>query len=152
MRWMTGLALLAACGGSTRTDTIGPADSARESVNEFMQAVADSNLAKMAMLWGTAKGPAGVTHEPADYERRIVVIHSFLRGSEHTISNDYPAQSRDARTVEVRLRRAGCEFTLPVTVVRTGQYGWLVSNLDLSIIGAPGRDCGPGADSTAPQG
>jgi hypothetical protein len=145
---MIGLALLAACGGGTAaTNTVAPAASARESVNEFMQAVADSNLSKMAMLWGTANGPAAVTGQPADYERRILVMHSFLRGASHELATEYPGASDDRRTVVVRMSRGGCNYDLPVTAVRTSRHGWLVNSFDLSVIGAPGRACGPVPDS-----
>lgn len=147
-RWIIGLALLAACGGTARTGTVAPADSPRASVNAFMEAVADSNLAKMAMLWGTTDGPAAVTGQPSDYERRVLVIHSFLRGAAHELGGDYPAGDGARRVVPVRLTRDGCTYDMPVTTVEAGSHGWLVNSFDLSVVGAPGRDCGQrGADS-----
>lgn len=152
-RWMIGLTLLVACGGAPATSSVAPAQTARESVDDFMQAVADSNLSKMAMLWGTSSGPAAVTGKPSDYQRRVLVMHSFLRGSTHQLGNEYPAGGDGRRTVVVRLTRDGCSYDLPVTAVRTSQYGWLVNAFDLSLVGAPGRACGPVPDSLpSPEG
>ena len=50
-----------------------------------MQAVADSNLQKMARLWGTSAGPAAKTNQPPDYERRIVVMQAYLRNDDYRI-------------------------------------------------------------------
>ena len=148
---MIGLTLLAACGGATAASTVEPAATARESVGAFMEAVADSNLSKMAMLWGTSGGPAAVTGRPSDYERRVLVMHSFLRGAQHELANEYPAGSDDRRTVVVRMSRGGCSYDLPVTAVRTAQYGWLVNEFDLSVIGAPGRACGTPTPDSLPS-
>ena len=73
-RWFAAAALLlAACGGgSGGAAAVHPANTASAAVENFMKAVADSNLAAMAGLWGTAKGPAARTRQPSDYERRIV--------------------------------------------------------------------------------
>ncbi|MDQ2671136.1 MAG: hypothetical protein M3Y31_10935 [Gemmatimonadota bacterium] len=152
IRWMLGLSLLVACGGTARTGDTAPAASARESVDEFMQAVADSNLTKMAMLWGTANGPAAVTGKPADYERRVAVMHSFLRGATFALANEYPGGAADdRRTVVVRVSRDGCSYDLPVTAVRTASHGWLVNNFDLSVVGAPGRSCGQQIPDSLPS-
>jgi hypothetical protein len=66
-----GLALLlAACGGSSGgggTAPVQPAKTAAGVVQGFMQAVADSDVAKMANLWGTSSGPAAKTHQPPNY-------------------------------------------------------------------------------------
>jgi hypothetical protein len=148
---MIALALLAACGGgAAATSSVEPAASARESVDEFMQAVADSNLSKMAMLWGSANGPAAVTGQPSDYEQRVLVMHSFLRGATHELANEYPGPSDDRRTVLVRMSRGGCSYDLPVTAVRSSRHGWLVNSFDLSVIGAPGRACGQQVPSDLP--
>jgi hypothetical protein len=153
-RWMIGLTLLAACGGASAVSNVTPASTARESVDAFMEAVADSNISKMAMLWGTASGPAAVTGSPSDYERRVLVMHSFLRGATHELANEYPAEGNNRRTVVVRLSRDGCTYDLPMTAVQTTQHGWLVNEFDLSLVGAPGRSCGaaPRDSAPAPEG
>lgn len=148
--WTIGLVLLAACGGGSAATGVDPAATARESVDGFMQAVADSNLSRMGMLWGTASGPAAVTGKPSDYQRRLLVMHSFLRGADHELANEYPASTDDERTVVVRMSRDGCSYDLPVTAVRTQQHGWVVNSFDLSVVGAPGRTCGAGIPDSLP--
>jgi hypothetical protein len=75
----TGL-LLAACGGAN-APAVQPANSGSNAVRSFMQAVADSNLAKMASLWGTANGPAAKTRQPHDWERRIATQDLHVDGT-----------------------------------------------------------------------
>ena len=53
--------------GRAAASRFAPAGSAAATVKSFMQAVADSNLAKMASLWGTASGPASKTNQPPDW-------------------------------------------------------------------------------------
>jgi hypothetical protein len=87
------LAALAACGGSAGSAPAaapGPVTSPRGAVEQFLQAVADSNLQKMASLWGTAAGPAAKTNQPADYQRRLVVMQAYLRNEGIAITSDTP--------------------------------------------------------------
>ena len=65
--------VLAACaGGGSAAPGAAPAASAERVVQDFMRAVADSNLTKMAQLWGSAKGSAGATHEPGLSEAKPI--------------------------------------------------------------------------------
>jgi len=142
--------LLAACaGGGSPAPTAAPAASAERVVQEFMRAVADSNLTKMAQLWGSAKGAAGTTHEPADYERRIAIMQAYLRGAQYRIlSNDVDPASADQRVLQVELKRESCDKTVPFAVIRTGDT-WLINRVDLSAVGSPGRPC-DAAPSSSP--
>ncbi len=83
-RLMLGLlCVVLACGGGAAAGT-SPDDTAttpEAAVRNFMQAVADSNITRMARFWGTSKGPAAITGQPADYRDRLVVAQSFLRRS-----------------------------------------------------------------------
>ena len=64
-RWLGSVLLLAACGGGTSApNSAQPAGSASGAVRSFMQAVADSNLDKMASLWGTAEWPGREDEHP----------------------------------------------------------------------------------------
>ena len=115
-----------------------------------MRAVSDSNLTKIAELWGSAKGSAAATRQPPDYERRIVIIQSYLRHDDYRITAD-AAEGSDGRSLQVELRRQACTWTVPFTVIKTSG-GWLVSNVDLTRAGNPVRPCDPNAqqgDSTA---
>jgi hypothetical protein len=110
-----------------------------------MRAVADSNLTKMAQLWGSAKGPAATTGEPADYQRRILIMQAYLRGAEYRImSNDPAPDAPEQRLLQVELKREHCDKIIPFTVLRAGNV-WLVNKVYLGAAGSPGRPCDAGA-------
>jgi hypothetical protein len=83
--------LLAACSsGSGGTSQVPPANTASAAVQNFMKAVADSNLTSMANLWGTSRGPAAKTREPSDFERRVAVMQAYLSHDDYRILSDVP--------------------------------------------------------------
>lgn len=139
--------VLAACGGGKPPSTAAaPAPSAERAVQDFMRAVADSNLTKMAQLWGSAKGPAATTGEPTDYQRRVLIMQAYLRGAEYRImSNDPAPDATGERILQVELKREHCDKIIPFTVLRSGDI-WLVNKVDLGAAGSPGRPC----DAAAP--
>jgi len=144
-------ALVTACGGGHAPGTTQPATSARETVTAFMRAVADSNLTKMAELWGSSKGSAARTGQPSDYEKRIVVMQSFLRNDDYRVASE-ASESSDRRAMQIELRRQACTWTVPFTVLKANDGAWLVSSVDLTRAGNPVRPCDPDAqakDSTA---
>lgn len=131
---------LGGCAGGGAAKTTGPALSPRETVSTFLQAAADSNLARMANLWGTSRGPAAQTRTPADWEKRIFIMQAYLRGTTHRIVAEDHGSSADQRILQVQLRRDGCEYMVPFTATRSN-LGWVVSNFDLHGAGVPGRPC-----------
>ncbi len=143
------LCLLAACGGAP-AGAPAPVENAttpERAVQDFMQAVADSNISRMGRFWGTRRGPATITRSPADYQQRLGVTQIFLRGSPFTIvRTDLVSGDAARRVVVVDLDRTNtdgtrCTRTLPVTVVQTNNHGWVVNAMDLSLAGTPGRPC-----------
>lgn len=144
--------LIAACSGAATSSaqTVSPQAGSEAAVQGFLRAVADSNLDKMAELWGTSKGPAGTTRQPSDYERRILVMQAYLHGAEYRIiSNARDGSSDDRRVLQVEMSRRGCDKIVPFTTTRS-RKGWVVSAIDLDMLGSPGRQCGE-ADSTSAQ-
>lgn len=147
-RWWAALLALVACGGGSSAP-VTPANSAAGVVEGFMQAVADSNLPRMAQLWGSTGGPAARTKRPADYERRIAVMQAYLRNESHRVLPSAPRASSDARQdVQVEIRRELCTWVVPFTAIKTGD-GWLVNQVDLTQAGNPARPCDPGAVDSA---
>jgi hypothetical protein len=146
-------AALAACGGSTGQSPAapGPVTSPRGVVEQFLQAVADSNLQKMATLWGTSAGPAARTNQPPDYQRRIIVMQAYLKNEGTTITGDAPDATPDRHLVQVELRRDLCTKTVPFTVIKLADGTWLVNQVDLVAAGNPARPCiqGNEQDTTA---
>ena len=148
-RWFAAGLVLAACGGGgAGTPPVRPETSATAAVQSFMQAVADSNLAKMASLWGTASGPASKTHQPSDYERRIVIMQSYLRNDDSRIVSDTPEDNPTKHSVQVEIRRSACTWTVPFVVIHLADGSWLVNQLDLVAAGNPARPCSPSAGDT----
>jgi hypothetical protein len=117
-----------------------------------MQAVADSNLDKMASLWGTANGPASRTGQPRDYQRRIAVMRAILRNDAFRLTSDVP-ESADRRALQVEIKRQACTWSVPFVAIKTGDGSWLVNQVDLTAAGNPARPCpeGTGEDSLPQQ-
>jgi hypothetical protein len=141
------LPLLLACG--TPSGAPAPterATSATDAVRNFMRAVADSNIDRMARYWGTASGPAGVVHQPSDYEQRLVVTQAFLRRTPYRVLGTEPwGSGANRQLVRVELDRTdpdgrACTKVVPFGAVQTGE-GWVVANIDLTLAGTPGRSC-----------
>jgi hypothetical protein len=149
-RWFAAAAiLLAACGGgSGGAAAVHPANPASAAVQNFMKAVADSNLAAMSGLWGTSKGPASRTHQPGDYERRISVMRSYLSHDDFRILGDAPEGSEGRHTVQVQIRRSACTWTIPFLVIQLADGTWIVNQLDLTGAGNPARACESSAQDT----
>jgi hypothetical protein len=148
--WFGTALLLAACGGGRSTEPVQPSGSAAATVKGFMQAVADSNLAKMASLWGTASGPASKTNQPPDWQRRVAVMQVYLRNQSYRLTGDTPASDQSRHDVQVELKRQTCTWSVPFVVVRLGDGSWLVNQVDLAAAGNPARPCQEAAprDST----
>jgi hypothetical protein len=115
-----------------------------------MQAVADSNLSKMAGLWGTASGPASRTGQPSDWERRIAIMQAYLRSDGFRITSDVP-ESTERRALQVEIRRQTCTWSVPFVAIRTNAGSWLVNQVDLTAAGNPARPCIEGAGDTVPK-
>ena len=149
-RWFAAAAiLLAACGGSGGAAAVHPANTASAAVENFMKAVSDSNLAAMAGLWGTAKGSAARTRQPSDYERRVVVMQSYLSHDDFRILGDAPEGSGGRHAVQVQIRRGACTWSIPFVVIQLADGSWIVNQMDLTAAGNPARPCAPSAQDTA---
>ena len=141
-----GAAIIAAVGcGGRQAGGPEPRTSPRETVTTFMSAVADSNLTKMASLWGSSKGSAAATGEPVDYERRVVLMQSYLRHDDYRIVT--ATQNAGHWEGQVELRRQACTWIVPFTAVEAESGGWIINNIDLTRAGNPVRPCDP----TAPR-
>ena len=142
---LAGLAFAAACGGSSSPGAVAPEgapDSPDVTVTRFLRAVADSNLAAMGRLWGTASGPAAETRQPSQWERRLEVIRYYLRHEAARITSSGAVTSQPNRhAVVVELARQGCLTTVPIVLVRANRGGWLVTEIDLDAVGNPARRC-----------
>jgi hypothetical protein len=132
---------LAACGGGGSAPAVKPATSANGAVQGFMQAVADTNLETMASLWGTVNGPASKTHQPPDWQRRVAIMHAYLRNQSFRITSDAPETSPNRRALQVEIRRDACTWSVPFVAVKSRDGAWLVTQVDLAAAGNPARPC-----------
>ena len=118
-----------------------------------MQAVADSNVVKMANLWGTASGPSAKTNQPPDWQRRVAIMQAYLRNDSFRITSDVPETDENRRGLLVEIKRSSCNWTVPFTAIKTRDGSWIVTQVDLAAAGNPARPCVEGAPrDSAPQG
>ena len=127
-----------ACGG--KAVPVGVEAGPEAALSAFMQAVADSNLNRMAQLWGTEKGSAAQTGQPADYQRRIAVMYAYLRGGSVRVLGEVERHGATS-VLATEYSRDNCVKRVPFTMVRTGQGAWLLNAVDIGIIGVPGTPC-----------
>jgi hypothetical protein len=140
------LLFASACGHGGGSAAAEPVVSSQQAVLAFMRAAADSNLSRMAQLWGTSRGPASETR-PENYEKRLAVMQVYLRGdSTRVVSDAELPGDRNRRRVSIALYRGTCVKQIPVTMVRRKDGGWIVQAVDLSFSGNPARPCDPGVE------
>jgi hypothetical protein len=149
-RWCGAVLVLAACGGGAaggagNTETVRPANSASSAVTGFLQAVSDSNLDKMASLWGTTAGPSSKTKQPQDYEKRIATIQAYLRHDDSRIVTDVQEGLPTRHAVQAELRRSACTWVVPFKVIQLADQSWIVNDVDIAAAGNPSRPCNPQA-------
>ena len=132
--------LLTACGG--RAGQVAPIPEAEQGFRNFMQAAADSNYVRMSENWGTARGAASETGNPADYQQRMVIMQAYLLGIQsRVLSNEAVPNAENQRMLTVELTRGNCQATLPFLMARTSSGRWVVYQFDLEKIGPPTRSC-----------
>ena len=140
--WMMGALLVAACGGGQTQTSSAPSPGPEFAVQEFMAAVADSNLPKIAEYWGTSKGSASATGLPSDYPKRVEIIQLWLRGYTYRIIASTPTDaSRVAQDIQVEMMKGDCRKQVPFLAVKTGSSRWVIQSIDLNAVGSPGTPC-----------
>jgi hypothetical protein len=146
-RWLPALLLAAACGGGSvgSAEPSENAPTADAAVRQFLQAVADSNITRMARYWGGTKGPAGITGQPTDYLQRMTVTQAYLRRSSYRVVGMNPID-KNRMMVSTEFTRGTpetktCSKQLDIEVRDAGKYGWIVTAMDLNQVGSPARPC-----------
>ncbi len=105
-----------------------------------MRAAADSNLNRMAELFGTDRGSARRTGQPRDFAQRMVVIQAYLGGVGVRALSEVAIDRRNHALITTELSRGTCRVTVPVTAVR-GPDGWLVREFDLTLAAEVNKPC-----------
>lgn len=153
MRILAGITLttLIACGGGGSPKNATPDAGPTQAVQEFMRAVADSDLTRMGQLWGTSRGSAAETGKPSDWQRRVAVMYTFLKGAT-TKTLAEVERSGDKSTLAVEVSRPDCRKRIPWTLERTKDDRWMISSIELGALGTPGRPCAPEDQQRKPGG
>jgi len=139
------LAITFGCSSRSETGAVIPANP-ESAVTQFLDAVGANSLGAMAELWGTSRGPAADRMDPEELRKRLAIIQVYLTHERYEIVPDTDPVRRgtgNERRVQVRVFRQGCEPVVPFTLVRW-RDGWLVSNIDLTVMPNPARACSPG--------
>lgn len=111
-------------------------------VQRLLKAVADSNLAEIAEAWGTPAGPASKV-KPQDWQRRVAIIQAYLRGGNYRVLGIDQTSSVEGlrRTVLLEIRRDNCQKQFPMQTARLQGGTWIVTAVDLTSVGVPGKQC-----------
>lgn len=106
---------------------------ASAAVEEFMRAASDSNLTRMAQLFGTSRGSAARTRHPDDFAKRMVVIQAQLNGITVRANAETATEDSDLKVVTTEFTRGNCKVTVPVRAVKARE-GWLVLGFEVQDV------------------
>jgi hypothetical protein len=133
-RWTAlAAALVVVAAPATAQEDAKAAASPSAAVEEFMRAAADSNLTRMAQLFGTDKGSSARTGDPSDFPRRMVVMQATLKGIVVKANAETAMGKKNHSLVTTEIAKGGCKVTVPVTAVKARE-GWLVREFDLTAV------------------
>jgi hypothetical protein len=109
------------------------APTASAAVEEFMRAASDSNLTRMAQLFGTNRGSAARTRKPDDFAKRMVLIQAQLHGVTVRANAETATEDSDRKVVTTEFARGNCKVTVPVRAVKARE-GWLVLGFEVQDV------------------
>ncbi len=115
---------------------VAPAPSAPdETVRQFLAAVNAQDLDKMALLWGTERGPVAESNaSSADVRhQRLVIMQHLLQADSFRVQSIEAVPGHEThRRIEVELMREDRRATVPFVLVPARSGGWLISEIDLN--------------------
>jgi hypothetical protein len=123
---------LAACRG--RGAPIAPApETPEQTVAQFLAAVNARELDRMALLWGTERGPSPVSNPntPEVQRRQLEIMQRLLITESHRVVRNEPGTDIARRRLTVELVRANRRVQVPFVLVHARTGGWLVQEIDL---------------------
>jgi hypothetical protein len=104
-----------------------------ETVEAFLAAVNSSDQERMAGLFGDERGPSNVTRRNSETVRtqQMTIFQHLLRGEAHeVVATDMTTP--DKPKLSVAITQGTRRFTVPFTMIRAHQGGWLVWQIDLT--------------------
>jgi hypothetical protein len=141
IRWIPALLLAAACAGGSSSAAPAPNRTPESTVTAFLAAARDTNVIKMADLWGGPSGPAGQTKQPSDYEKRIRIMQVYLVSDSAKVAGTGSVDGHPEQTmVTMKIFRGKCTNLVPF-VLGKWKDGYLVQNVDVSAAGNPAKPC-----------
>lgn len=104
-----------------------------ETVEAFLAAANAANLERMEGLFGDERGPVSQTRRNSDAVRtqQMTIFQHLLHGEAHEITAT-DATTPDKPKLSVAITQGTRRFTVPFTMVRAQQGGWLVWQIDLT--------------------
>lgn len=136
---------LGCASGGGSSDPVAPAEP-EATVAQFLDAVRDNSMETLSRIWGTSRGPAADNMPEDELMKRLGIMMVYLQHERYEIIQGTDALMRGTgaeRRIRAQLFRAGCTPVVPFVLVRWRDR-WLVSNVDLSVIGNPARSCETG--------
>jgi len=107
------------------------APTASAAVEQFIRAASDSNLTRMAQLFGTDKGSVQKTGKPEDYPKRMVIIQAAMSGTAVRALSEVATSQKNHMVVTTEVAKGNCKVIVAVTAVKA-DGGWLVREFDLA--------------------
>jgi hypothetical protein len=111
----------------------GGATSARAAVATFLSAARNEDLQSMAMVWGTATGPARNTIPREELEKRELIMMCFLRHDRYQLVSD-AGSTADQRRIEAELEQGMLIRRTAFLVVPASDGRWYVQSFDMEAV------------------
>ncbi|MFI5207779.1 MAG: hypothetical protein ACHQU8_07815 [Gemmatimonadales bacterium] len=101
-----------------------------ETIEAFLAAANANDLTRMGALWGDENGP-NHTGSQAVRTQRLTIMQHLLHGEAHeVVATDVTTPDRPK--LSVAITQGTRRFTVPFTMIRAHQGGWLVWQIDLA--------------------
>lgn len=110
------------------------AATATAAVEQFVRAASDSNLTRMAELFGTDEGSVRSTGKPADYPKRMVIMQAMMGHTAVRALSEVKVARKNHMVVTTEIAKGNCKVVIPITAVKSDHDGWLVREFDLPAI------------------
>lgn len=107
-----------------------------ETLRQFMAAVNAQDLEKMALLWGTERGPSTISsrNSPDARHQQLTVMQRVLAADSFRVRSIEPVPGHETqRRIDVDLMRGPKRATVPFVLVPARTGGWLVSQIRLDL-------------------
>ena len=101
-----------------------------DAVEAFLSAANANDLGRMGQAWGDENGPNRAGSE-AVRTQRLTIMQHLLHGEAHEITAT-DATTPDKPKLSVAITQGTRRFTVPFTMIRARQGGWLVWQIDLT--------------------